>query len=81
MLTKHNSHNKSKKKDMGMWVIYGVLVGTIASIIFGNLQAKWDLEFALELWSAQSQTGEIVTTIQNKADSTSVMKTYPSDQV
>jgi hypothetical protein len=49
MLTKHNSHNKSKKKDMGMWVIYGVLVGTIASIIFGNLQAKWDLEFALEL--------------------------------
>ena len=49
MITKHNSQNKSKKKDMDMWIIYGVLVGTIAGIIFGNLQAEWDLEFALEL--------------------------------
>jgi len=38
MNTKHHSQNKSKRKDMGMWIIYGFLVGTIAGIIFGNLQ-------------------------------------------
>ena len=39
MKTKPDLQNKSKKKDIGMWIIYGFLVGTIAGITFGNLKS------------------------------------------
>ena len=39
MKPNHNSQNKNKKKDLGMWIVYGFLIGTIAGIIFGNLQS------------------------------------------
>ncbi len=29
--------NNKKKRDIGQWIIYGLLIGTLAGIIFGDL--------------------------------------------
>ena len=47
MKIKHNLQNKNKKKDMGMWIIYGFLVGTIAGIIFCNLRSGMGIGICL----------------------------------
>ena len=57
MKTKHNLQNKNKKKDMGMWIIYGFLVGTMAGIIFGNFQSGMGVGICL---------GILIGTIANR---------------
>lgn len=37
MDTEQTTKNKNRKKDIGMWIVYGFMIGTIAGLVFGNL--------------------------------------------